>query len=936
MLTDYPYNAKASDQTTTGNGTSGSPNVTLASAIDFAYRDGVFLSKAGAAVDLITPAAPVASVRGTTGATTRTYYCCGMTAMYGYTAGSAGRAVTNTNATLSETDYIRITPPSLAFVDGYVRSNVANLSAFTVAQANRTYVAGERIVLIAQTAVAQNGIYVVGTVTAGTASLVRATDFDSAAEVTAASGFFIPVRSSASYGAGFAGGPRMLQVTSGTVTTLGTDPITFSESVEWVLIFVDDTRTSGAKKFLGAMNTRTPWYTVPNPVFCVDDTGASFPEVDNFLPANMPTLPVKESMVARIISGGGTTSVTLDRAVLATDSYYVRHDNSLAIQEAFDGVSANGSSLGGSFRLPGNAATYRCYQSIEIDKQIIWSGDGRYNTIVGFGPGKGLRIRGSSVSRYRSDGDDSVIEHIQFKGLNSSLPAGGDYVSPPYDGHGGSYDATTQLYTGGKYTDTRRLSYVKGAMVLLEARAELHNVIVQVCRGSGIVISGPSDDNGTNTNDFRLRCVRVATVTDGHGVLINGYDASAGRCHDVLVTNAAQAGIFDHGFTGSYWTFPHAEACYLSGCAAAPTSTASFFGGYLEGGMQALRLRSACTWNGGNVGTPIDVNGGFVNIGGGLQPGLTYSVNTTPNRAYHTLGDTNASLSILHRWYTESPDASFGLYMQWNAVSNIRAFQWYYETTSYVSFSVATQSSRIYGGLWTPRGTLQGPSDTTRRAWRALNGVPGTSLNFTFEPGDFLVDTNTGRQLQVRARCVSTASTWAGTTGYRVGAVLAPSSNNALTRGFVCTVGGTSGSSQPNWDAVTDNATVTDGTVTWQAWGTSGSAVVQIDRPLQPTNGPNLGDTSPTLQIGTGARYCRRAGVQTANRSVTLGVTGVEDGDTMIVECESHATFTLTIVDGGSGGGTLYTVPASRGEVITCRYDLATTRWKYVGKVRAS
>jgi hypothetical protein len=935
-LTDYPYNAKASVQVTTGTGVSGSPVVTLASAIDFANRDGIFLSNAGPAVDLITPAAPVASVRGTAGATLRTYYCVGMSAMYGTPIGSAGVAVANTNATLSETDYVRITPPMLAFVDGYVRSNVPNLAAFPVAQTNRTYIATDRVVLIGQTNPAENGIYTVGAVGAGTAALTRASDFDSAAEVTAASGFFIPVRSAKSYGSGFAGGPRMLQVTSGTVTTLGADPITFSESVEWILIYALDSRTAGLKKIIGSICTRTTWYTEPAaPVFCFDDTGATFPVVDNFIPNTLPTAVMRESIAARIIAGAGTTSITLDRNVSATGGYYIRHDNSLAIQEAFDAASANGSSVGGRFLLPSNAASYCCYATIECDKQHNVRGDGPNNSVIGFGPGKGLRIRGATVSRYGSAGTDATFSRVGFVGLNTCLPAGGDFVAPPYDGHGGTYDGATQLYTGGAYTDTRRLSYVKGAMVMLQTRARLEQVRVSICRGNAVVVSGTSDDDGTNANDFAFNTLRISSATDGHGVVVTGYDASAGRCHDVLVTGADQAGIWDDGFTGSYWTFPHTESCYLAGCCSSQASTSAFFGGYLEGGMLAFRLRTGATWIGGNPGTLVDSNGGYVSVGGTLRPGVIYSVGTTPNRVYRKFGETSVSSDIIGRTYTESPYATFGLFERWNALSTVRSFEWYFDISAYVSYRIAATSAKIYGGVWTPRGILQGPEDTARRAWRAVNGVPGTTLNHTYEPGDFLVDINTGRQIQVRARCVSSNEVWAAATGYRVGTVLVPTSNNALNRGFVCTVNGTSGGAQPNWDAVADNGTVTDGGATWMAWGTTGSAVPNFDLPLEAKNGPNLVDTNPTLQIGNGARYCRRAGVQTAPRTATLGVTGVEDGDMMIIECEAHATHTLAFVDGGSSGLTLYTVPAARAEVVSFRYDLATTQWKFAGKVRA-
>jgi hypothetical protein len=57
-------------------------------------------------------------------------------------------------------------------VRGAVLVNVANLAAFTVAQNGVTFSAGDYVLLTKQTTAAQNGVYVVGTVS-GTAPLTR-------------------------------------------------------------------------------------------------------------------------------------------------------------------------------------------------------------------------------------------------------------------------------------------------------------------------------------------------------------------------------------------------------------------------------------------------------------------------------------------------------------------------------------------------------------------------------------------------------------------------------------------------------------------------------------------------------------------------------------------------------------------------------------------
>lgn len=79
---------------------------------------------------------------------------------------------------LSSTSFTRIGVGNIARqVRGVVTSNVASLSAFTVAGNDGiTYVAGDRVLLAAQTTAAQCGVYVVGTVAAGAAPLTRAAD----------------------------------------------------------------------------------------------------------------------------------------------------------------------------------------------------------------------------------------------------------------------------------------------------------------------------------------------------------------------------------------------------------------------------------------------------------------------------------------------------------------------------------------------------------------------------------------------------------------------------------------------------------------------------------------------------------------------------------------------------------------------------------------
>ncbi len=936
-LTDYPYNAKASTATGSATTTAGSPAVTLAAAGDWANRDGIFIAKAGASAGLLTPALPTAAVLGTTGATARTYRIVAMTAGFGQTAMSPTVTPANTNATLTTDNYVRIRPPLLAVVDGYVRGNIANLAAFTVAQSNRTYIAGERVVLMAQTAGAQNGIYVVGTVTAGTAPLTRSTDFDSGAEVSAASGFFIPVRSSRGYGNGRAGIPSMLQVTSGAVT-LDTTPITFSEEVETILVYVNDSRTAGADKLLGGMATRTTfWYASLSvlPDYHFDDFGQAIVTPDSWINTIASATPVNNSFIARIIAGAGTTTLTLDRNVpTSVVAQTARHDNVLALQEAIDSCSAQGSSVGRRIEIPENAAKYRFHAGIEVDKQVDIRGRGIESTALEWCGGCAmLRIRGVWGSRYQSTAAYARIRDLQWTSSNRALPNGGDYMTAPYDQITGTYNPANGTYSPGTYTDSRKLSYKMGGAVIAYVRCSIEHCEGTFTNSTALSFDAQSDDTLDNCNDFVIDGFIASSVSHGHGVAVHGYDASNGRCNNVYAVGITEgAGVWDAGFTGSHWNTLHTASCYLTGAFITATSTAELFGPYFEGGQENFRCRIASTVFGGNFGSGVDLNGCALYGGSQLTPGLQIKSGTAPNRVVTTLGSSAAS-GFVHRQSTESTSV-LDLRTTWD-VASAELQRFVAGSTVYITDAIATASVKIYGGLNFARGILMGAA-SVRRAWRSLNGVPGTSLETIFEPGDFLVDINTGRQIQVKARCVSSATVWGAASNRVQGRTIVPTTNNALNRGFVCQVSGTTGGSEPNWDAVADNATLVDNTITWMCWGTTGSGVPQFDLPLEATNGPDLGDTSPTLQIGNGARYRRKADVQTANRAPILGVTGVEDGDMMIFECNAHASYTLAITDGGSGGGILYTVPAARTESVSFRYDLATTQWKYAGKVRSS
>lgn len=108
-------------------------------------------------------------------------------------------------------------------VQGVVTSNVASLSAFTVAgHDGQTFVENDRVLLANQTTGSQNGIYIVGTVAAGVAPLTRT--FDMAAGSLIIAGTIVPIVG----GTVFKGTDWRATVT----TTAGSgDPVHYPETV---------------------------------------------------------------------------------------------------------------------------------------------------------------------------------------------------------------------------------------------------------------------------------------------------------------------------------------------------------------------------------------------------------------------------------------------------------------------------------------------------------------------------------------------------------------------------------------------------------------------------------------------------------------------------------------------------------------------------------
>lgn len=89
--------------------------------------------------------------------------------------------------------------------------------------------------------------------------------------------------------------------------------------------------------------------------------------------------------------------------------------------------------------------------------------------------------------------------------------------------------------------------------------------------------------------------------------------------------------------------------------------------------------------------------------------------------------------------------------------------------------------------------------------------------------------------------------------------------------------------------------------------------------------GPALTDANQTLLIDDGAWRTQPAGSLTANRVKTLSPTGATGGDQFTITRLDAGAFTLTIANGGPGGGNVAVLPVSKTGTVIAQFD--GTNW---------
>src|SRR5882724_10632165 len=308
------FGVAGSGSTTTGSITSGTPTLTLASAIDFANGQGIVIHKAGSLPTLVTPGQPIITPLLANGATTWNYKVIAEDYAGGLTAASTTGTTTTGAVSLGYTTVAVTTVTRSAGISTYTTSSAHNLTPGMTVQIcgfNGTVCGGGGTDVF-------NGTKVVQNVPSGTTFTTIDGNAGDASETTSATVSFLSCNT--------------LTYTAGTYS--GNNTIRY-----WIY----RSQGAGAFSLVGLAQGLDPYFV---------DCGASKPIVKPaYVPAIPPGSPQAGYLSTIILSGGGTTTLTLAvNAGTNANTQSVLHDDGQAILAAAAAAAIN--SNGGDVYIP--------------------------------------------------------------------------------------------------------------------------------------------------------------------------------------------------------------------------------------------------------------------------------------------------------------------------------------------------------------------------------------------------------------------------------------------------------------------------------------------------------------------------------------------------------------------------------------------------------
>jgi hypothetical protein len=101
--------------------------------------------------------------------------------------------------------------------------------------------------------------------------------------------------------------------------------------------------------------------------------------------------------------------------------------------------------------------------------------------------------------------------------------------------------------------------------------------------------------------------------------------------------------------------------------------------------------------------------------------------------------------------------------------------------------------------------------------------------------------------------------------------------------------------------------------------------IVLLEDNSRAVKGADLTDAPATITVAQGKWRVMPAATLSVTRAFTLSTTGAVAGDQITITRLDLGAFTMTVVNGGAGAGTLATLPVSKVNYVVCQFD--GTNW---------